>query len=178
MNDSSVRELLDAAGIEYAVIGAFALAARGQPRATDDLDFLTVDRAVLRDEFWAPLRERRFKVEVRRGDSDDPLAGVVRAVTAAGEQTDVIVGKWKWQGEVIERAEAIMVGGVTYRVPRTADLILLKLYAGGPQDKIDIQHLLDTPDRAALVAEVESNIHRLPRGDRALWRELLTATSG
>jgi hypothetical protein len=41
MNDSGVRELLDAAGVDYIIIGALAMAVRGYPRFTDDLDFLT-----------------------------------------------------------------------------------------------------------------------------------------
>jgi hypothetical protein len=117
-------------------------------------------------------------VEIRRGDAEDPLRGVVRLVTPQSERIDVVVGKWKWQREVIERAEWMTSAGVPRRTPRTADVILLKLYAGGPQDKLDIQYLLDTPDRAALIAEVESHIHRLSRSDQAVWRELLTATPG
>lgn len=42
-----MRRVLEAAGIRYALIGGHALAARGYPRFTIDIDLLTTDVAVL-----------------------------------------------------------------------------------------------------------------------------------
>lgn len=43
-----------------------------------------------------------------------------------------------------------------------ADLILLKLYAGGSQDAWDIEQLLTGPERAAVTAEIEATLGALP----------------
>jgi hypothetical protein len=51
-------------------------------------------------------------------------------------------------------------------------LILLKLYAGGPQDAWDIAQLLGGEDRGALVAAVDALVTLLPDDARSLWRTI------
>jgi hypothetical protein len=53
-----------------------------------------------------------------------------------------------------------------------ADLVLLKLYAGGSQDCWDIEQLLADVDTAAIVAQVDSRIAMLPAHAAELWRRL------
>jgi hypothetical protein len=51
--------------------------------------------------------------------------------------------------------------------------VLLKLHAGGPKDAWDIRALLEVSDDAAAVqAEVERTIARLPEDARLLWARL------
>jgi hypothetical protein len=147
--------------VPHALIGGHALAARGYARFTLDVDILTTDKAVLREEFWNELR-RDAQVEIRLGDADDPLRGVVRIELLDGGMADVVVGKYQWQQGVIERADLLEVGSITVPVPRTSDLILLKLFAGGPQDLADIRAILESPDRDAIVAEVHPHLATLP----------------
>src|SRR5262245_19328566 len=84
------RQLLDHLqnrGVRFCLIGASALASHGWARYTADVDLLTMDDAVLSPRFWSGFGEP----EIRRGDQDDPLAGLVRF---AGEFAhDVIVGR-------------------------------------------------------------------------------------
>ena len=163
-----IRSTLDAAGIHHALIGALALSAYGVNRATVDLDLLTTDVSCLVPDFWADLRSRGVAVEVRKGDLTDPLAGVVR-FQAPGEGTiDVVVGKFAWQTRLLERAEPI--GGTL--VVRAADLVLLKLYAGGPQDAWDVQQLLARPFREEVIREVESRLSDLPNQCQNLWKKI------
>lgn len=79
-------------------------------------------------------------MDIRLGDSDDPLAGVVRIRRETDRDVDVVVGRHRWQDEALRRA--IAIGGQSFRVVDQADLILLKLYAGGSQDRWDIEQLL------------------------------------
>lgn len=72
-----------------------------------------------------------------------PLAGVVRIRAPAEAVVDVVVGHAAWQRDLLERAELLEVAGSSVRVARTADLVLLKLYAGGPTDRWDIDRLLE-----------------------------------
>ena len=54
-----------------------------------------------------------------------------------------------------------------------ADLILLKLYANGPQDAWDVEQLLASGDRAGLVAAVEAALPALPEDSRRLWARVV-----
>jgi hypothetical protein len=161
-----VTARLNRAQVTHATVGAAALAAAGVVRSSLDLDLLTLDARVLEPGFWAELTGGGAAVDVRRGDQDDPLAGVVR-VTADGERpVDVIVGRYRWQQRALERAQLLSSGE---RVVRPRDLVLLKLYAGGKQDLWDIAQLLAVTDRGALIAEVEEDLSDLPPPAAALW---------
>jgi len=164
-----ISSTLEAAGIRHALIGALALAAYGVNRASVDLDLFAADASCLRLDLWAGLQIRGVDVQVRKGDLTDPLAGVVRFQAPGEAPIDVVVGKWTWQTRILERAEPI--GGIL--VVRAADLVLLKLYAGGLQDTWDVQQLLARPFRDDLILEVESRLSDLPARCQNLWKKIL-----
>jgi hypothetical protein len=170
---SAVAGRLESKSVACALIGAEALAIRGASRSTLVRDLLTTDRRVLALSFWDPPPAPGADLEVRAGDADDPLAGVVRFRAAGERPVDLIVGRHGWQDGILRRAEPMRIDSATIAVPRTADLILLKLFAGGPQDAWDIAQLLADPDRAAHAAEVESRLADLPEDAQELWRRLV-----
>ena len=157
---------LDAAGVRCALIGAAALAAAGVARSTYDIDLLATDPRSLGEDVWTAARAGGASVEIRRGDADDPLLGVVRISSAGERPVDVVVGRFDWQRRAIERAERPGSGPA---VVRPSDLILLKLHAGGPQDLWDIQQLLALPNAAALAAMVDADLAALPADARERW---------
>jgi hypothetical protein len=165
-----VVAILNDAGVAHALIGAAALAAAGVARSTLDLDLLTVDARVLDPMFWSGLRQTGARVDVRRGDADDPLAGVIRATQAHDRPVDVIVGRHAWQQRAIDRAQTLSSG---LRVALPRDIVLLKLFAGGTQDKWDIRQLLDAGDSSQLVADVDAELGDLPRSASSIWAEIL-----
>jgi hypothetical protein len=55
------------------------------------------------------------------------------------------------------------------------DFVLLKLYAGGPQDAWDVDQLLDV--EPAIAARVEAVIAALPADSIRLWRQILANRS-
>ena len=173
-----VKQILDDLGVQYAVIGAMAMAARGFPRFTLDFDFLTTNQAVLEAKIWDELVRESIVVDVRKGDFDDPLAGVVR-IGEPGE-VDVIVGKWKWEQHVVESAEPLRVAGMVLPVAKTSDLILMKLNSGGYQSRLDVMGLLEVGPREQLIAEVEVKLGDLPstaeKDARTMWAEILSAS--
>ena len=85
---------------------------------------------------------------------------------------DLVVGKSPWQVTIPGRARRARIADVELPVARASDVILLKLYGGGPQDAWDIEQLLDAGDRAALVAEVDANVGPLPAESRQLWSRI------
>ena len=164
----AVSRVLESIGAPYALIGGRAVGARGYPRMTLDFDFLTSDARILQRETWKDLEEGGASVDPRKGDFDDPLAGVVHIAFANGGEADVVLAKWKWQSEILERSEPLDVGGVVVPVPITSDLILLKLAAGGPIDLQDVVALL-AMDRERLVGEVDNKVNRVLPEVLAAW---------
>jgi hypothetical protein len=155
--------------VEFALIGAAAMAAHGVSRSTLDLDLLTIDLGVLQPAFWSTFATA---VDLRRGDADDPLAGVVR-VSAEGERdVDIVVGRAEWQGRLVSTARRMTVEDTSVPVVDAAGLILLKLFAGGSQDAWDIEQLLAAGDRAELGLAIERGVAELPPESRRLWARL------
>ena len=167
-----VTALLRRGRAPFAVIGAAAMAVHGVSRATRDLDLLTLAPTCLEPEFWQELISAGVEVSIRRGDADDPLAGVVRFARPGVAPVDVVIGKHAWQGQIAASSTESVIDGVTVPVARPADLVLLKLYAGGPQDAWDIAQLLDLPDGHALIEEVERRLPDLPPECRPLWARI------
>lgn len=164
---------LAARGIAHGLIGAGALAVHGVSRSTFDLDLLVTDRKILARAFWDPLTGRGAVADVRVGDDEDPLAGVIRVSSPGERPVDVVVGRHAWQAEILTRTTSVLVGGVPVPAVGRADLLLLKLFAGGPQDAWDIDQLLQVGDRDLLVAEVEARLGPLPAEAAARWRRIL-----
>ena len=148
------------------------MAVHGVTRSTFDLDLLTSDPQALLRPAWASLERRGVRVDVRVGDGDDPLVGVARFTTEETTTVDLIVGRGAWQAAIVGRARPHQVEGVVVPVASVADLIALKLYAGGPQDAWDVEQLLQTGDRAALRAAVEALLPSLPDEARSLWARI------
>jgi hypothetical protein len=164
-----IAAALETIGAPFALIGGRAVIMRGYVRATLDYDFLTTDPRVLDPSSWRDLAVQGVVVDCRRGDLDDPVAGVARLTFENGDQADVLVAKWKWEAAIIARAEPIEVDGRTIPVPVTSDLILLKLAAGGVMDLQDATILLRAGDRERLVAEVEGHLGELDADAESAW---------
>jgi predicted nucleotidyltransferase len=171
---NQVAASLDSAGVRYALVGAGALAAHGVARSTFDLDLFTTDAAALNSATWAKLSaDSGVHVDIRRGDADDPLLGVVRLAAAGERDIDVVVGRMPWQTDAVTRARQVEIAGLTLPVVGSADLVLLKLYAGGSQDFWDIEQLLARDDRQSLVREVETRLGLLPRECGRAWARIV-----
>jgi predicted nucleotidyltransferase len=167
-----VAGFLETNAIAYTLIGATAVGRYGVARATMDVDFFVIDAGVLKRELWTSLGDS-VRVDCRRGDFEDSLRGLVRLHDAQGEIVDVVVGKWKWQAGVVERSQPTTMWGRSVPVARAADLILLKLYAGGGKDAWDITELLAVLD-SSVIAEVEEHLPDLQRDARDLWQRILS----
>lgn len=174
---AEVVACLQRGGSPFAMIGATAMAVMGATRSTQDLDLLTTDRAVLKAAFWSSLKARKATVEVRWGDIQDPLAGVVRVTREGDRPVDVIVGEGPWQERVLADASPRSVADVDVPVVDEVGLVLLKLYAGGPQDRWDIEQLMiQTADRTELERNVGERVSDLPARCRSLWRRMIESS--
>lgn len=165
-----VTRALEAHGVAYAVIGATALAVHGVSRATTDIDLLVTDPRCFDPAVWTPVEAAGATVQRRRGEADDPLAGVIRITRADDPSVDVIAGRSAWQAAVLARAVHVDLAGASVPIAAPADLVLLKLYAGGPQDAWDIVQLLDAAP--SIEALVDAAIDSLPAESADLWRRI------
>lgn len=169
----AVVDVLLGSDVGFALIGAGAMAVHGVARSTFDIDLFTTDRSVLDDRFWTPaVLGEDVRPDVRKGDADDPLAGMVRIAAKGQRPIDLVVGRPGWQEQVIRRARTATVQGVTLPVAVVPDLIALKLYAGGSQDAWDIEQLLAADHDGAIRASVDRAQSHLPARARALWSRL------
>ena len=170
-----VVAFLEAHDIATALIGGFALAAHGIARATLDADLLVADRSVLDPSFWRGW-SGSDQIDARRGDPEDPLAGVVRW-TDVDDAVDIVVAKHRWQADLLQRREHVAIEGRQLPVVDRAGLILLKLYAGGPQDVLDVRLLL-AANLAQLGDEVERRLADCSPSLCAAWRKLRDSPVG
>lgn len=169
---SAVHEALAAAGITHALGGAIAMAVHGAPRSTADVDFLTTDPDALKPEIWSSLRTRAT-VDLRRGEFDDPLRGVVR-VEAGDDQVDVVISRSAWIRPLLARATAATVLGTELPVVDVVGFLLLKLDAGSPKDRWDVLQLLEVrPDAEDLVRAVSAAVADLPSDVGSEWDRVL-----
>ncbi len=170
-----VFEIVEGRSVPVALIGGVALAAHGIVRATKDADLLATDLVLLDPAMWKPLEADGVSVSVNRGDSEDPLAGVVRFRREPEPPVDLVLGRERWLDGVLARRQPVELSGESLQVVTAADLVLLKLDAGGPIDLIDARLLLSGPDGPRLRKTIEGRSLELPRRLQKPLKNLLSA---
>ena len=172
MIDPRITGHLSEMATPYAVIGAVALAVHGAPRYSADIDLMVADTKVLDRNFWsnAPI----FPTELRRGDWEDPLAGLAVFPIAPGAMpVEVVVGKGYAVRFALETAQENAQLGCPVVTP--LGLALLKLEAGGTRDIHDLL-ALDEAQQAltgwSLTNAVEPHVDKLSRLAQGAWVRL------
>jgi hypothetical protein len=166
--DRALLGHLDQQRVRYCVIGGIALAAHGYARYTADVDLLTMDTRVLDDALWRGVART---VEIRRGDADDPIAGLVR--WPANPPHDVLVGRGYAMALAVDTC--VVEPALGAPVATSLALVLLKLEAGGPQDRNDILALAEAEaalGRFLWGEAVEQHVPRLSEAAREVWRRV------
>jgi predicted nucleotidyltransferase len=160
---------LEQMGAPCALIGGVALAFHGIDRATEDIDLLATEPSILDASRWEDLQSEGMSVGVTKGDTDDPLRGVIRIDST--ELIDVVVTRGRWQDDVLARRLERVILGERIPVVDAADLILLKVDAGGLIDLVDVELLIRHDP--SLRAVVEARLEQLPRRMKAAWKAFL-----
>ena len=159
--------------IPFAIVGAAAVTVHGVPRTSQAVEVLVADTIALSAMTWEPLHTAGIGVVVHRGDTRDPYVGVTHLADRAEGSVDVLVGRAAWQHRVLDRATPRALAGTVAPVAAAADIILLKLYAGGPEDAYDVEQLLTAGDRDARIAEVQMSLGVLPVESQRLWARIV-----
>ena len=140
---SLLAGVLDRKGLQWYVFGAQAVAIRGAPRATQDLD---VTVFVARSDVPQLLADLQAVGLVHRypGQEADLVdAGAVLPLGhASGMEVDLVIGDSGLERLALQRAERIDVGGVLAPVAHATDLLVMKILAGRGKDLDDARALL------------------------------------
>jgi predicted nucleotidyltransferase len=149
VNDAVVKTLADAAdflrarNIPFAVIGGFATLVRGEPRTTQDVDFvleIDVPRCLqLLDELGGTAFQPLFPevAEVVEKAFLLPLRH-----TQTQTKVDLAVGMTGFEQAAIRRATSESIGGHQVPVVTAEDLILMKTLASRPRDVEDVSKIV------------------------------------
>jgi hypothetical protein len=151
LNDDykEMLQCLAAEGAKYLLVGAYALAAHGYPRATMDIDLWVMpspenSEAVLRAlrRFGAPLRDLTA-ADLQHDDT-------IFQIGVAPRRIDLITGVSGLRfEEAFANAIDVEVEGVILRIPSIPDLIRNKKASGRTKDLADVE-ALETLLRAPL----------------------------
>lgn len=139
-----VVDLLSELGIRYAVVGAFAAAYYGVPRATVDADTVVwlqgsgkSDRDVKNH-----LLARGCNVELKRGDIEDPILKSLVVKDKHENRMDILLGVRGMDPQARDRCVSGSLLGSSIRIIGAEDLIAMKMFAGGFQDLEDVRGIL------------------------------------
>lgn len=129
--------------ISYALIGAWALAAWGKPRATLDLDFLVM----IEEEDLARLGSRLSQVGMKPDDLWLKYNPMLRGLQLRLQFRDVVVDLLRPRDahdrQVFRRRRRKRLAGRYYWLVSPEDFILQKLKVGRPRDFEDAVSVLE-----------------------------------
>lgn len=132
---------LQAEGVEFMLVGGYAVGLHGWPRTTFDIDFwvlsnpsnaASIVRALKR--FGAPL--------MNLSEEDFHRPGIVFQIGNAPQRIDILssVSGVRYE-DAVRRAETMQVDGLSLKDISLYDLILNKQASGRPKDLADAQAL-------------------------------------
>jgi len=134
---------------DFGLVGGLAMAAWGNPRATQDIDFAIALGAA------QPFQLAKFLGGTyEEGGLDDPLRGVFRVHCSEMMQqipVQLIMLPSVWSPVLFHHIPNLELDHNLIPVVSWEALLLLKLYAGGPKDLLDAQTLFEhqQPDSVA-----------------------------
>lgn len=140
---ADLTKWLDSERIPAVVIGGVAASVLGRPRLTQDIDAL----AVLPEEEWARAvnSAAAFGIAPRIPDAR-AFATRSRVLlmrhTKSGIDLDITFSGLPFEQTAVELSRFHDVAGVSVRLPRVEDLLVMKAIARRPKDLEDIRGLL------------------------------------
>lgn len=127
-------QILKESGIDFCLVGGFAIGVHSQPRATKDVDFLILSlpetKKVLEQQGFTQKETYTFdKVSVNKFIKDSIDVDLL------------VMEKQEYARKILQRAKATSFGPENIKVISVEDLIILKALANRKKDYWDIEHL-------------------------------------
>ena len=152
-------------GVDYVVIGGIAAALHGSPSATFDLDVCYSREQANLVRLTAALRELNARLRVARGHSPLPFRLDPRTLRAGDSFTfDTDAGALDILGtpagsagyaDLAATAIPMDLGGLTALVASLDSLIAMKLAAGRPKDRAEVEILYALREEIEATRSVE-----------------------
>jgi hypothetical protein len=140
-----VHRWLEAAGVEHAFIGAFALAFAARPRATRAVDGIMIVDLDELDRLAASAPHFGLRVLLDDGIEFARTTLVLRMEqVATGITVDLSVAFTAFEQQAIREAAVLPAGAGGVPVIRPSDLIVMKAFARRPIDTGDVVSILDS----------------------------------
>lgn len=136
-------EVFRRARIPYALIGAWALAAWGRPRATLDLDFLVMVSEADLDRLAARFARAGMKRDEAWLKWNPALRGSQLRLRYAGFTIDLLRPRDPHDRQALRRRRRRRLGGGYCWIVAPEDFVLQKLKVGRPRDLEDAQSVLE-----------------------------------
>lgn len=138
-----VIELLATLKLPHMLIGGLAIAVRGEPRATKDIDLAVKANAVEAGRLAAEMADLGFRAIAHGAIGPGAVIRFVRADSDGVERwVDVLCAGTPFEETAIARARDEALLGRTLPVATAEDLVIFKLLAARPQDLADVDVLL------------------------------------
>lgn len=139
----SLLRLLEESNIDHVVIGGHAVNAWLEPRFTADVDITVAAGTEAARRLAELLAGAGYRATRTHGDALPSGPDFVRFVSANEMVTlEVQTAKTEFQREVLRRAASCEEGP---RIATPEDLVVMKLIADRPKDRIDLLGLADLP---------------------------------
>ena len=146
MLNEDYRDMLQALSdekVKFLLVGAYALAAHGYPRATMDIDIWVMPSPENADAVLRALRH--FGAPLHSLTKDDlAKEGTVFQIGVAPRRIDIITAASGLRfDEAFAHATPVEIEGITVHIPSVADLIRNKRASGRTRDLADAEALED-----------------------------------
>lgn len=134
---------LDAIQAQAVVVGGVAASFLGRPRFTQDIDAL----AIISESEWsaAVAAAANYGIAPRIDDAVE-FAHRSRVLLLRHQETqidiDLILGGLPFEEDAVTNGKRYAIGGVSVRLPKVEDLMIMKAVAHRPRDLQDIEGLL------------------------------------
>jgi hypothetical protein len=156
----ALLDAMDAAGVDYALIGAAARNAWAPPRATTDLDFAAmVDIGGYQRVVSALARLGYVPVRAHRTEASDPFPAITifrnEQTDLAYRQVDLLAAVTEFEREAVMQAVERPLGHRGARVVRREHLIVYKLVAWRARDRQDISDVMATARAAGVPLDLD-----------------------
>jgi predicted nucleotidyltransferase len=145
-------QVLRAANVDYAVIGAMAASVHGVIRASRDADALLSISASALVGLERSFAAAGFQTDLRRGDMDDPIGAVLTLSDAFENRVDLLVGIRGFDPGAFARTIEVQFDGESLKFVGLEDFVAMKLFAGATQDIADAANVLEAVTEPADVS--------------------------
>jgi hypothetical protein len=132
-----VVDILRRENVDYAIIGAFALAVLGVVRATTDVDALLFTTPGRLAKLEKSFKRAGFGTELRTAEADDPVSGMLVLSDDFRNHVELLGGLRNMDPEILSRTLEVKFLDETLRIVGREDFIAMKCFAASPQDLLD-----------------------------------------